>query len=360
MDKILFSETKIGKHAVKNRFVMAPMTRGRAIDGIPNELMAEYYGQRTDMGMIITEGTAPSPDGSGYARMPGIWLGKHIEGWKKITKRVQADRGIIFLQLMHTGRVGHPDNMNNGSRVMAPSEVAAPGTIHTDVGGEKPFPVPDEMTLSDIRRVQEEFVRAAERAMTAGFHGVELHGAHGYLIDQFLQPCSNLRNDVYGGSIENRCRFALELVTAIINSIGPDKTAVRISPHGTMNGVVPFEKRDDQFVYFAEKLNELGIVYLHISNDDSSGGEKITSKTLERIRRVFKKKIILCGGYDFESAEEELFSGPADLIAFGKPVIANPDFVHRCLNGIPLNKPDRETFYSQGKKGYTDYPLAKV
>ncbi len=358
MNRIMCSSTKIGVNTVKNRFVMAPMTRGRAIGGIPNDLMVQYYGQRTGMGMIITEGTAPSPDGSGYARMPGIWLGKHLEGWKRIAERVHRDDVVLFMQLMHSGRVGHPANMEQGSRLIAPSAIAAPGMIYTDTFGEKPCPVPEEMSLSDIRRVQEEFVRAAERAVSAGFDGVELHAAHGYLIDQFLQPCSNSRRDVYGGTIINRCRFLLGIVEALANSIGGEKTAVRISPYGSKNGVEPFGERDDQFIYLAEKLNQLGIVYLHISNDDSNGGRKTPMTTLERMRKVFKKKIILCGGYNLESAEEELFNGPADLIAFGKPAIANPDLVYRFLNGIPLNKPHEDTFYSDGAKGYTDYSFA--
>lgn len=356
-DSILFSETRLGNITVKNRLVMAPMTRCRAINNIPNELMAEYYGQRAGMGLIITEGTAPSPNGLGYARIPGIWLQGQIDGWRLVTERVHKEGSYIFLQLMHTGRVSHPDNMPEGSEVIAPSPVPAKGKMYTDNGGMKDQPLPREMSLSDIRRARDEFVRAAENAVKAGFDGVELHGANGYLLDQFLQPDANHRMDNYGGSPENRCRFVIEVAKAVSEKIGKDKTGIRLSPYGAFNDVSPFSETEVQYVYLAGELNRLGLAYIHLVDHSSMGAPEVPLGTVEKIRKKFKVgKLILCGGYNSQRAEDELFDGFADLIAFGRPALANPDLSEKLKIGAELNEPDDSTFYTPGDKGYTDYP----
>ncbi len=357
MSEILFSETRIGSRNIKNRIVMAPMTRSRALNNVPNELMAEYYGQRSGMGLIITEGTAPSPNGLGYARIPGIWLQTQIAGWKRITELVHENGSVIFLQIMHTGRVGHPENMPQGSDVLGPSAVAAKGEIFTDTSGLMPLPVPREMNLSDIRRARDEFVRAAENAMEAGFDGVELHGANGYLLDQFLQPDSNRRIDIYGGSVENRCRFVLEVASSVSEAVGKDRTGIRLSPYGVSNDVSAFPETEEQYVYLASEINRIGLVYIHLVNHSSMGAPEVPMETVEKIRKAFRGKLILCGGYDAERAAYDLMEGPADLIAFGRPAIANPDLALRLESGAALNIPDRSTFYTPGEKGYTDYPF---
>jgi len=357
MEKILFSETRLGNINVKNRVVMAPMTRCRALKSVPNELMAEYYEQRSSMGLIITEGTAISPNSRGYARMPGIWSRSHIEGWKKVTERVHSRKGLIFLQIMHTGRIGHILNMPAGSEIIAPSSIAAKGEICTDSSGMQSYPVPREMSLSDIRRARDEFVRAAKNAVAAGFDGVELHGANGYLLDQFLQPDSNHRKDNYGGSHINRCRFVIEVAEDVQKAIGRDKVGIRLSPYGSLNDISPFDETEEQYLHLVGEINRLGLAYIHLADHSHIGSDGIPIESIEKIRKVFKSKIILCGGYTFERAENELFDGPADLIAFGRPAIANPDLVERFLKGLPLNKPDEKTFYTPGAKGYTDYPF---
>src|SRR5450759_5392723 len=227
----LFTPEKVGSAEMGNRVVMAPMTRCRAIGNVPNELMEEYYKQRSGAGLIITEGTSPSPNGLGYARIPGIFSRQQVEGWKMITSVVHSGGGKIFIQLMHTGRISHPLNMSEGAKVLAPSAVKPAGQMWTDSEKLQDFPVPKEMTAEDLLHTKTEFVTAAKNALDAGFDGVELHGANGYLLEQFLSPVSNIRKDNYGGSVENRCRFVLEVVTAVTESIGKGKTAIRLSPY---------------------------------------------------------------------------------------------------------------------------------
>lgn len=358
MSNKLFSPTMLGTIMLKNHIVMAPMTRSRAIKNIPNDLMAEYYGQRSGAGLIITEGTSPSPNGLGYARIPGIFSKEQVNGWKKVTNAVHVKGTRIFVQLMHTGRVSHQDNMPLSAVIMAPSAIAAKGQMWTDKNGMQDQPIPMEMTNNDIIKTKEEFIAAANHAIEAGFDGVELHSANGYLLDQFLNPGANQRKDDYGGSIENRCRFIIEVAEATVKAIGKEKTGIRLSPYGAFNDVEGFEETESEYSYLAEKLYTLGLVYMHLVDHSSMGAPKVEPSTIQKIRKNFKNTLILSGGYDKQKAEKDLQSGAGDLIAFGRPFISNPDFVARLEKGIALASPDMNTFYTPDEHGYTDYPFA--
>ncbi len=354
----LFSTYKLGPITLQNRSVMAPMTRSRATKNIPNDLMAEYYGQRSSAGLIITEGVSPSPNGLGYARIPGAFSKEQVAGWKKVAAAAHTGGAKIFMQLMHTGRVSHPANMPAGSRVLAPSAVALEGEMYTDALGMQPYPVPEKMTLEDIERTQSEYVKAAQNAMTAGFDGVELHGANGYLIDQFNNTASNKRQDSYGGSIQNRARFALETAQKVAQAIGPEHTAIRLSPYGVFNGMEHFADLEEQFIYLAQVLEKLKLAYLHLVDHSSMGAPEVPQSIRDAMRTAFKGTFIASGGFDKERAEQVLESGQADLVAFGRPFLATPDLVERLDKDLPLNTPDFDTFYTPGEKGYTDYPIA--
>ena len=355
----IFSTFNLGNIILKNRIVMAPMTRLRAkADHIPNDIMVEYYEQRARAGLIITEGTSPSPDGAGYPRIPGIYNNDQVQGWIKIVDAVHRQEGKIFIQLMHTGRVSHIDNMENGSEIMAPSAIAMTGQIYTDSKGLQPYPVPMEMTLDDIAQAQNEFVQAAVNAIEAGFDGVEIHGANGYLLDQFINPASNHRMDGYGGSVHNRCRFSIEVVEKVCAAIGGHKTGIRLSPCGVFNDMVIFDEIEETYAYLAGALKKIRLVYLHIVDHSSMGAPKLPERLLVRIRRAFEGNIIASGGLDKEKAESLLDSDHADLVAFGRSFLANPDLVFRMENDLPLHNPDDDTFYTPGEKGYTDYSFA--
>lgn len=356
----LFSNYNLDSIELKNRIVMAPMTRSRAINNIPNELMVEYYKQRSDAGLIITEGTAPSPNGLGYPRIPGIYSQDQIEGWKLITEVVHQKGAKIFMQLMHTGRVSHHDNMEEGTEVIAPSAVALSGEMWTDQNGMQPYPMPKEMSAQDIENTQNEYVEAAKNAIAAGFDGVELHGANGYLIDQFINTASNKRTDLYGGSLENRSRFAIEVAKKVAQVIGPERTAIRISPYGAFNDMEVFEDVENTFEHIACELGKLKLAYIHIVDHSSMGAPEVTTSVKSKIQNAFKGPIIASGGFsDKEKAENVIMEGKGDLVAFGKTFLANPDLVYRLENNVPLNPPDFETFYTPGEKGYTDYAFAE-
>ena len=248
----LFSPVRIGSTEVQNRIVMAPMTRNRAIGNVPNELMAEYYKQRSGAGLIITEGTSPSPNGLGYARIPGLFNKKQVEGWKKITSAVHEGGGKIFVQLMHTGRISHPLNMPEGSQILAPAAVKAAGQMWTDSEKLQDFQIPKEMTITDLLHTKTEFVTASKNALDAGFDGVELHGANGYLLEQFLSPVSNIRKDNYGGSVENRCRFVIEVVAAVAGTIGKGKTGIRLSPYGVASDMPHYPEIYSTYKYLSD------------------------------------------------------------------------------------------------------------
>jgi N-ethylmaleimide reductase len=356
----LFTSNKIGSTALINRVVMSPMTRCRALGNIPNELMAEYYRQRSGAGLIITEGTAPSPNGLGYARIPGIFNKQQVEGWKKITMAVHDAGGKIVIQLMHTGRISHPLNMPHGSHILAPSAVKASGQMWTDTEQLQDFPTPKEMTVEDCLHTKTEYVNAGKNAMDAGFDGVELHAANGYLLEQFLSPVSNIRSDFYGGTIENRCRFVLDVVTAVANEIGKKNTAIRLSPYGVASDMPYYPEIDATYKYLAEKLNNIGIAYIHIVDHSSMGSPEVPIALKMLIRNTFKNTIILSGGYDKERAEADIQSGLGNLVAFGRPFINNPDLVERLKNDWPLSQDLKvDLFYTSDEKGYTDYPIHK-
>lgn len=359
---MLFTEYSLRNVSLKNRIVMAPMTRNRADQQhIPTEIMATYYGQRSGAGLIITEGVGPSPNGVGYPRIPGIYNDEQTEAWKKITDEVHANNGKIFMQLMHTGRVSHPLNLPDNAKVVAPSAVRIESEqMYTDQEGPQEFPTPEAMTLDDIESTIQEYVDAAQRAIKAGFDGVELHGANGYLIEQFLAPNVNQREDEYGGSIENRNRFALEVAKAVSNAIGADKIGIRLSPFGVFNEIKPHQELNEQYNQLAAGLNNIGLAYIHIVDHSAMGAPEVPREIKQSIRDVFSDgAIILSGGYTSEAkANEDLESGLGDLIAFGRPFISNPDLPIRLKNNIDLAEPNPDTFYTPGKEGYIDYPVS--
>ena len=353
----LFSKTILGPLALQNHLVMSPLTRSRAIGNIPNELMAEYYSQRAgSVGLIIAEGTSSSPNGLGYARIPGVFSAEQVEGWKLVTKAVHAKGAKMFVQLMHCGRIAHPLNLPKGARVLAPSAVAAAGDMWTDQEGMKPLPVPQAMTEADLKVALEEYVASAKNALAAGFEGVELHSANGYLLEQFLRPNSNLRTDRYGGSIEGRSRFVLEVLDATIKAIGKDKVGMRISPFGVFNDMPLYPQMEADYTYFAKQLNERGLLYIHLVDHSSMGAPAIPESIRTMLRSQSNTHLLLSGGYDFKRAESDLVAGKADLIVTGKAILANPDLKKRWETGAELNAPDTGTFYTPGEKGYTDYP----
>lgn len=335
---------------------MAPMTRSRAIDNLPNELMAEYYGQRSGAGLIITEGTAPSPNGLGYPRIPGIFTKEQAAGWAKTTAAAHAGGAKIFVQLMHTGRVSHPANLPEGARVLAPSAVALEQSkMYVDGQGELPIPVAEAMNTADIKAAIAEYATAAELAISAGFDGVELHAANGYLIDQFLNPLSNKREDEYGGDTASRLRFLKEVTEAVIAAIGENRVGVRISPYGAFNELGAFDDVHATFVGAAELLSELGVAYLHLVDHSAMGAPEVPAAIKADLRQAFKNTFILSGGYTAETAAADLAADKGDLVAFGRPFIANPDLVARLEQGAELQQPDFGTFYTPGPEGYTDY-----
>lgn len=356
----LFIPVKIGSLELRNRIVMAPMTRCRAIKNIPNELMLEYYKQRSSAGLIITEGTSPSPNGLGYARIPGIFSEKQVVAWKKITEAVHKNGGKIIVQLMHSGRISHSLNMPVSSKILAPSAIKAAGQMWTDYKDLQDFETPKEMTLQDIIHAKTEFICAAENALFAGFDGVELHSANGYLLEEFLSPISNIRNDNYGGSIENRCRFVLEVTSAVAQAIGKEKTAIRLSPYGVASDMPHYPEIEETYDYLSKELNALGIAYIHLLDHSAMGAPPVPTAIKKLIRENFKNTIIQCGGYDKETAEKAIESGLTDLVAFGRPYINNPDLVERFKNDWPLSQNlNADLFYTADEKGYTDYPFYK-
>jgi N-ethylmaleimide reductase len=346
----LLSPTKLGALALKNRMVMAPMTRSRAIDGnVPNPLAVEYYVQRAGAGLIVTEATQVSPQGVGYIRTPGIHSAEQIAGWKKITDAVHAAGGKIFLQLWHVGRISHPD-FHGGALPVAPSAIKPKGTVFT-AQGPKEMVTPRALDLSEIPGIVEQFRKGAENAKAAGFDGVELHGANGYLLDQFTRDGSNKRTDAYGGTIENRARFPLEVTDAVVSVWGKDRVGYRISPKG------PFNDMSDSdpiatFSYLSGEFSKRGIGYLHVVDPVAPAEGRVTPV----LRKIFKGTYIVNGGFNAETGNAAIANGEADLVAFGAPFLANPDLPIRYAKNAPLNTPDQATFYMGEEKGFTDYP----
>lgn len=355
MTHTLFTPLTLGKLALKNRIVMAPLTRCRATGSVPNELMEKYYRLRSDAGLIISEGTSPSANGLGYARQPGLFSDEQLQGWKRVTTAVHQAEGKIFVQLMHTGRVSHPANMQPGTRILAPSALAAPGEMWTDSKGMQPYPVPTEMSEADIKFAISEYVQGAKNAIEAGFDGIELHGANGYLIDQFLNTATNQRSDAWGGSIANRIRFAVEIARACATAIGADRIGMRISPYGVFNGTAPDAEMDAMYLALIAELNILGLAYIHIVDHSAMGAPEVSPTLKAALRSSFSGRYILSGGYDLDRANADLDANRGDLVAFGRPFISNPDLVEKMKNGHALTAPDFDTFYTPGEKGYTDY-----
>lgn len=355
-DASLFASCAVGSLTLKNRVVMAPMTRNRAIGNLPNALMAEYYAQRAGAGLLITEGISPSPNGLGYARMPGLFSAEQVAGWKQVTSAVHAKGARIVAQVMHTGRVGHPANLPAGAEVIAPSAIAASGQMYTDAQGMQPHPVPRAMTEADLGRTRDEFVQAARNAIAAGFDGVELHGANGYLLEQFLSPHTNQRTDAYGGSVERRLRFVLEVAKAVCDAIGGEKVGLRLSPYGVNAGMAPYPETDETHLSLAQKLVGTGLQYLHLVDHSAMGAPAVPDALKAALRKAWPRTFILSGGFDRAKAEAALKEGKGDLVAFGRPFISCPDLVARLEKNAPLAAPDFKTFYTPGPQGYTDYP----
>jgi len=353
-------DTFTARHLIlKNRIVMSPMTRSRAVvANTPNELMCEYYGQRASAGLIVTEGTSPSPNGVGYARIPGIYNEEQIDGWRAVTKAVHDKGGKIVIQLMHTGRVTHVSNLPTGAEVLSPTAEVCPGEIYSDTKGMQPHSTPKAMTQADITNVVKEYTQAAVNAVAAGFDGVEIHAANGYLIEQFLNANVNKRTDSYGGSSAGRNKFAIEIIDSITKAIGADKTGIRISPFGAFNNTGEFPGVEEQFLELVAHASKCGLLYLHVLDHSAMGAPAVPQAYKLQLRQAFKGPFILAGGFEKETAENALSSNAADLIGFGRPFISNPDLVRRMHDGVALTPPDMSTFYAGDAKGYTDYPFA--
>ena len=355
----LFEPFKLGPITLPNRLVMAPLTRNRAIEGlVPGPLAIEYYGQRAGAGLLITEASQVSQQGQGYQDTPGIYSKDQVTGWRKITERVHARGGRIFIQLWHVGRVSHTLLQPNGGKPVAPSAIRAKGK--TFVGGAFiDISEPRALELSEIPGIIDSFKRGAANALAAGFDGVELHGANGYLLDQFAKDGVNKRTDAYGGSIENRARLMLEVASAVTAEVGAERTGIRISPVTPANDVSDSNPQP-LFDYIVDRLDALKLVYIHVIEGATGGRRDIAPFDYGALRKRFKGAYIANNGYDFELADKALSANEADLIAFGKLFIANPDLVERFKRGAPLNAPDKATFYGGDAKGYTDYPALEA
>ncbi|MCU6497056.1 alkene reductase [Rugamonas sp. A1-17] len=354
---MLFDPYALRGIQLNNRAVMAPLTRSRAVDNnTPNSLMATYYAQRATAGLIITEGTSPSPNGLGYARIPGLYNDAHVQGWKQVTDAVHARGGKIVVQLMHTGRVGHVANLPAGAEVLGPSAEVCPGEMWTDSQGSQPHSTPRAMSTADIEAVVREYAEAARLAIGAGFDGVELHAANGYLLEQFLNLNVNQRADGYGGSAGGRNRLVLEVARAVAHEIGAARVGIRLSPHGVFNATGGYDGVDQQYVALVKELSALGLMYVHVLDHSPLGAPPVPASLKAALRAAFDGPFILAGGYDKAGAERALVEGQADLIAMGRPFLANPDLVERMRGDHPLNQADPSTFYTPGAAGYTDYP----
>ena len=353
----LFEKSTLATLSLQNRFVMSPLTRCRALGNVPTDSMVEYYTQRASAGLIISEGTSPSANGIGYARIPGIYSAAQIAGWSKVTAAVHGQGAKIFMQIMHCGRIGHPLNVPAGGQILAPSAVAATGEMWTDSSGMQPNAMPTAMTEAQIKSTVAEYAQGAKNALDAGFDGVELHAANGYLLEQFIRPTSNQRTDAYGGSIENRARIVLEVVDAVVKAVGKDKVGIRLSPFGVFNDMPVYPELADEYAYLAEQLNARGLVYIHLVDHSPMGAPAVPASIKAMFRKTFKGALILSGGYDAVRADKDIADGRCDLVAFGRPFLANPDFIARSKAGAAMNAPDMDSFYTADAMGYTDYPL---
>ncbi|MCV9937135.1 alkene reductase [Boseaceae bacterium BT-24-1] len=354
-NKTLFEPYNLGSLTLSNRIAMAPLTRNRAGAGfVPGDLAAEYYGQRASAGLLISEATQISQQGQGYQDTPGIYSQAQIDGWRKVTTAVHAKGGRIFLQLWHVGRVSHIDLQENGSAPVAPSAIRAAAKTFVN-NGFIDVSEPRALELGELAGIVNDFQQAAANAIAAGFDGVEIHGANGYLLDQFAKDSANVRTDAYGGSVENRARLMLEVTAAVVAEIGAGRTGIRISPVSPANGVSSSDPQA-QFDHIVDQLNALGIVYIHVVEGATGGPRDVAPFDFGSLRRRFKNTYIANNGYDLKLATSRLAEDKADLFAFGRPFIANPDLVERLEAGAPLAQVNPATIYGGGEVGYTDYP----
>ena len=362
MSSNLFTPLTLGPITLPNRMVMAPLTRNRAEGGdVPSELAVTYYTQRTTAGLIITEATQVSAQGKGYPKTPGIYSDAQVAEWRKITESVHAGGGRIFLQLWHVGRISHPSTQIGGVLPVGPSAIKPAGKIFTETG-EQEFVTPRALELSEIPGIVRQYADGARRAKDAGFDGVEVHSANGYLLDQFLRDGSNQRTDEYGGSVENRARLLLEVTEAVTGIWGKERVGVRLSPLSGFNDMHDSDPVST-FSYVAQKLGALGITYLHVIepvNSDHPMAAPGTAPIAPLLREAFGGTFMINGGYNKETGNAAIKSGDADLICFGVPFLANPDLVKRYAEDAALNTPDPSTFYGRGAKGYTDYPALEA
>lgn len=355
----LFEKYNLGKIELKNRVVMAPLTRSRAEKNIPSELMAKYYQQRASAGLIISEGTSPSLNGLGYPSIPGAYSDKQIAGWKQIADAVHSKGGKIFVQLMHTGRISAKVNLPEGGVTLAPSSILAPGEIMT-LDGMTTHDVPKAMTLEEIENTQNEFVLSSKRLINeAGVDGIELHAANGYLLNQFINPKTNHREDNYGGSVANRTRFALEIAKKVVDEIGSEKVGFRVSPYGAFNDLQPdYNGLENTFIHISKELANLNLAYIHIVDQRVAFGAPDFPIDIKKvIKENFKGTIISGGDVDTQEKANVILNSGLDLVYVGRPFISNPDFVKRLKDGLELAAPNFDTFYTPGEKGYTDYPI---
>ena len=346
----LWDSIKLGNITLPHRFAMAPMTRSRAKpDGTPGDLAAEYYAQRASLGLLITEGTQPSDDGQGYTTTPGIYTDAHVAGWKKVTSAVHKAGGRLYIQLMHAGRVAHPDNTPHHRQPVAPSAIA-PGVPMFTPTGMQDAPTPRALTTAEVKQTVKDFAFAAKRAIEAGADGVEIHGANGYLVQQFFAPNANTRSDEYGGSIENRARFAIEVAKAVAAEIGAERTGIRLSPLNTAGGLAEGPEAGDLYRYLVSELNKLNLAYLHILH---TGDEKL----VQDLRKAWTHSLLVNRpNATPENLDQDVKTGLADLVPVGKMALANPDLVTRLQKKAPLNQPNPATFFGGGAAGFTDYP----
>ncbi|KQS76387.1 alkene reductase [Rhizobium sp. Leaf383] len=347
----LFSPVTLGPHILTNRLGMAPMTRSRANpDGTPTSLMLEYYAQRASLGLILTEATQPSDIGQGNINTPGIYTADHIEGWKKVTSAVHSKGARIFIQVMHVGRMSHPDNVVGNLQAIAPSAIAPKVKLHTP-NGLQDVPTPREMSDEDIRQTIADYRHAARCAIAAGADGVEVHGANGYLLQQFLAPNANVRTDAYGGSIENRARLPIEIVKAVVDEIGAERTGFRISPGGSLGDLDEGEQGPALYRYLIAELDKLGLAFLDVMH---WGNEEL----LADIRKLWHQTLILNRpGRSREQIGADVRTGLADIESYGSMTLANPDFARRVQYGLAFNEPDKALFFGGDARGYTDYPI---
>ncbi|WP_024675280.1 alkene reductase [Pseudomonas syringae] len=354
-EKALFEPSQLGHLTLANRIVMAPLTRNRAGAGlVPTDLTTTYYAQRASAGLIITEATQISAQAQGYQDTPGLYTPEQIAGWRKVTDAVHAEGGRIFVQLWHVGRVSHVDLQPDGAAPVAPSAIRAQTKTFVN-NGFADVSEPRALELEELPGIVNDFRQAAANAIAAGFDGVEIHGANGYLLDQFIKDNANLRTDAYGGSIENRARLLLEVTAAVAKEIGAHRTGVRISPVSPANGVSSSDPQP-QFDYIAEQLSELGIAFIHVVEGATGGPRDVAPFDYDALRQRFKQTYLANNGYDLELATARINANEADLIAFGRPFISNPDLIERLKTGAPLAPLNQATLYGGGAKGYTDYP----